>query len=986
LLAFGVLKDAIASAVGTVRSALNYASPRLYTRMARDERKARQRMARVLLASLDLLEYEVHWQRDVFTDIRVTVERPGASPGSRIPLLSGGRSRRSYQTATLVKTLREQREGLIRLEGAPGSGKSVALRAYCRSILDEAAKGGRLPGPLAIYANLRDFTATPDSVTATQLAKYIEHQVNQQESVELTRYFAERFAGDIAEGRIVLLLDSFDEIPSILGAADVKSGLPYIAAINALVGGGAAKCIVASRQYKGPRVTGWTMLNLVGMSLKEQTRLLESYDVPRKEIEALGPLLKEMRTGFAADLRNPLYLSLLAQFVVAHSRPPARPTEMFEDYVLGRLGDTDQANQAVLLAALESFARELTSVGAGLAADFSLLCTHIRRARRGMGVAEARSLAEKLADSKLLVNLPGRDEKSRRVAFVHRRVQEYLSSQWVVAHPREISAAELATEPRWRETAVTLLQVGTPESAAELVAELTAALDAELQAVRSAADDGSGFSWSPRAIHLLELVVSAFATGTDAVPAQLRELASQLTQVGWEAGLIDDRKFALDCLPVLEPGLQERIAVAAFSGMSVWLRLSALRDVSRLHSLPDSLQSAIRRLLITLMDAGRLRQEAPGIDIALTPLYHSDIYLRVRKVLGALPYAVVALLLGYVTVSFVVGGEKIGSFYDIRYQVLYGFLVPLGIFWLFQSTSPLSYATPSSGIRRFFTSFMGLIGWRRKDHAETDALWYGLQVLAIFLLLVGIGEMGYDLANGRVEQALVTDLALSLLFLYCLLWGPGVLYAIGEEWEPDGTETRFSRMLTKPVRSIAELFAAVGWEVPKVLGMLVLGLIPIAITIAALDGILFVLKYYAGHVGRDVGFGVGYALLAILPVGIVVLLVRAYLSRRKLKRTLAHDAAFGPARFLADLGELTDPAAAVTYLEMLRVRYPERLKSLPLAFVRDVEAALEPGRVVAETAWSVQIRELAEARSVLPEWGSGVLDEVGRISEFLREV
>ena len=652
LLGLPSLFDAIGRVVNGVRKLTGYASPALYTRASRAEREVRRRVARVLLSSLDLIEYELHWQREAFNDIRVTVETPDTTIMSRIPFLSSGRSSGSYKTASLVKTLRAHHRGLISLQGAAGSGKSVALRTYCRQLLTEAVRSGVAPRPLCFYVNLRDLETPPESITVSELTKYIAEKVNPRGSTEVARYFTDQFENDITDGRIVILLDSFDEIPSLLGAANIdKPKLPYVDAINALIGGGAAKCIVASREYKGLKVPGWTRLNLIGMSYREQVRLLESYGVPARSVDSLADLLTEPRAGFYADLRNPLYLSLLARFVLAHGNAPTRPTEMFEDYVVAQLGDADSPDVPVLLTALESFAKDLTSDSTvGLGADVGVLRKHIRKACR-MSPQNAEILADQLVASRLLIDIPPTRDKSRRVAFAHRRVQEFCATRYVIGHPQEVPPAQLAIQPRWRETAVALLQVGTVANTAALRTEIEAALGHELVEAQAAESAGVGFDWSPPAIHLLELLVTAFGS-VGGMPASLQDAASRLVEIGWDRGLIDDRKFALDSVPVVEAALQERLVVSAFSGASVWLRLSALRDISLLHPLPPSLNEAIRRLLITLMDSAQLRYDGPGLDGDLGKLYQGRVYQRARRLLAALPYLVISLLLAGHRVRF----------------------------------------------------------------------------------------------------------------------------------------------------------------------------------------------------------------------------------------------------------------------------------------------------------------------------------------------
>src|SRR4051794_34970513 len=93
--------------------------------------------------------------------------------------------------------------------------------------------------------------------TPTELLHYITKHINFRESVELAEYLDNDLQTDMQEGNLVLLFDSFDEIPSIVGSASIDRAVrPYVEVITNLMGGGRSKCIVASREYRGPRVPG----------------------------------------------------------------------------------------------------------------------------------------------------------------------------------------------------------------------------------------------------------------------------------------------------------------------------------------------------------------------------------------------------------------------------------------------------------------------------------------------------------------------------------------------------------------------------------------------------------------------------------------------------------------------------------------------------------------------------------------------------------
>ncbi len=146
-------------------------------------------MARLLLSSLDLLEAELHWQHEQFTEIRVTVEQADTRRAARWFSLRPRRHGVSYRTAPLVKTMRQETSALVSLQGPPGSGKSVALRQFARFLLGKAARNGSLKYPLALYVSLRDLNVAPDAITTPALLRIQLAGMSTKEQFTLLRAY-----------------------------------------------------------------------------------------------------------------------------------------------------------------------------------------------------------------------------------------------------------------------------------------------------------------------------------------------------------------------------------------------------------------------------------------------------------------------------------------------------------------------------------------------------------------------------------------------------------------------------------------------------------------------------------------------------------------------------------------------------------------------------------------------------------------------------
>ena len=223
-----------------------------------------------------------------------------------------------------------------------------------------------------------------------------------------------------------------------------------------------------------------------------------------------------------------------------------------------------------------------------------------------------------------------------------------------------------------------------------------------------------------------------------------------------------------------------------------------------------------------------------------------------------------------------------------------------------------------------------------------------------------------------------------IVFPYTFIWGPSVLLEISEG--RDGRELRVANLVAAPIRGMVDFFAEWGSAIPSFLWACVIGIIPAAIFVAVTSGIYYLLDHLAGHAGHDAVADIRIGLLCVFPIWLGALMLRSYLSGRRVRRRVNRSSQFGPAEFLAELHGLPEAAEAVEYLRLLRVTYPERAKRVPLALVREMAAAIEGGERAAEytTEWSALVAAVVKDRCSEAEWAAGVLDEVGRLAEFLR--
>ncbi|AHI00407.1 hypothetical protein KALB_7049 [Kutzneria albida DSM 43870] len=966
--------EGIRAVLGLLVAPLRLLTPALLGPAARAEQARRRRVATVLLSALDLTEERLGWRGERYTEIRAAIESVDTPRRTRglFGLRTGAGT---YRTRSLEAAFRRERAAVVHLHGSAGSGKSVILRRYARDVLVSARDGAARRRPLALYVSLRDLDLPPEQVTATVLQDYVARQVNPHGSVELAEYLSTDLPRDLREGQVVLLFDSFDEIPAVIASATVDRAVrPYVELITSYLGGGRAHCVVASREYRGPRVPGWARLEISPLARAEQLHLLSAYGLSGRQIRAVEHLLHDVSGGFTTHLRNPMYLSLFALYVLAHGGPPDRASQLFEEHLRTRLDAADPKGRpevlAVLLEVLERLAlRSTRAEDSGLCIELAEIRREAHACARGV---PARELVPILVASGLLV--PTTNE---RYAFAHRLIREYVVGGYLVRHPDEVPVAELVEQPRWRETTVALLQVGEPEHVAELLVAIWMLLDEE----RRTPERFEQFS--PRAVHLLELLVTAYGAAAGWLPDLCRTIVGGLIARAWDEGGISERKFALDCLTLLPTEHQPWYVEQAFSGSSTWLRMTALRRCALFSPLPVTIEMLIRRLLVTLLAGGQLSADRVVIDSDLRRLYEGTRFVRTRRVLVALPVALAglcALKLGLDLVQF---GLLVLVW---PFGLLTWVLLPAGSFWLLQSSQPLSLPTSTRTARFFQRAMDRVYGWN--DRTDSAQLFLGIVVVTgISVLIQFVLAVAMPLLSAEFTQAAIGLATGPLLVLYLYLWAPAVLNSTVNR--PLGSAIRVRELFFAPlfyalraVRVLATDGRPMAFDLAGSLARMVL-------IGAAAYGASWLIVEFAGVVGIVLLAVVVVLVLAGAPIAVARLVIGEIRSRRAVRRGLRRTTALDEAVLLAEMSRFTDPLEVVDYLRALRVDRTEQARALRREFVQDLIRAVERSADTELDALPVLLGEGGAAEHVpvpvLRGWRVEVLDELGRLSEFLTE-
>jgi len=399
----------------------------------------------------------------------------------------------------LSRALRQRRERLILLEGLPGSGKSAALQQFAYHLAIQA-KGSINPrSTLPIYINLRDLKLDPEQDLAEQfpvaIKRLIYRALNPSRRPEILDFLNREYEQGLREGTWLFIFDSFDEIPEILKSTHADGVVQkYVAALDQFLHG-IYRCrgIIASRHYQGPGRLTWPVLHIQPLDRHQQRELIRKSGV---EPEMAGKIIQGLENA-GSELQQlattPLFLSILCSNIQQGSAFPTFTYKVYDDFTNHAFQKGQHQLQtkfnlaaADVRRACEAIAFVMIDQNLGLNPTRTNLIGRI--VARGLySSAEIGKYLEALLQLQILHKIDP-DSPDPEISFGHRRFQEYYAAGAVIRQFTEppgqpiVSMHQLVTDGRWREIAVTLLQMENWRQLEALFTELQAVLTTEWQA------------------------------------------------------------------------------------------------------------------------------------------------------------------------------------------------------------------------------------------------------------------------------------------------------------------------------------------------------------------------------------------------------------------------------------------------------------------------------------------------------------------------
>jgi hypothetical protein len=612
--------------------------PLFYNADERRRNTRRRQFADHLESEIRRLNNLEAWHDYRFTDLEAEVEAEGQRRKWKwLPFFTrtqiGLRRERS-----LLRALEKTEERLILIEGEPGSGKSVALRYVAQQMAKRAMKARNNRGLIPIYVNLKDLERRkPIKVDRKLIADFILRSLNRANDRDIEEFLEEEFDRGLQEGTWLFLFDSFDEISEVLSATEANEAIKnYGQAISDFLHG-MNKCrgIIASRQYRGPGMLGWPRFRILPLQKKRRGELIQlanlSSTLRTKLMEQLSVAGEELYSMAG----NPMFLGLLCDHLRADNPFPEHPHTIFETYLSDRLRhDGERLKRRYNLDSAE--VREASEkIAFCMTADAELGLSPTRRQIKAATEKHKLPLGNRfdvLLDALEYIKLaraetakPG--ESSKSFTFAHRRFQEYFATCVVLREPWRVSAQELLTDARWRETAVVMCQTQPKEVLSPILVEVDRVLVGMNDSLpnlmeKSALRDPSSidrektnegdrrpelFQWPDHSIHLLGLLQDGFHGRVGEIPDAIREKAADLITTADVKGVHADRKWGLEVAGILPQSALLGLLRKAFNSNSWLIYDIAYKQVTKLERIPEDIAKEIRRTLSYLLHGSQFR-------------------------------------------------------------------------------------------------------------------------------------------------------------------------------------------------------------------------------------------------------------------------------------------------------------------------------------------------------------------------------------------
>lgn len=515
------------------------------------------------------IDTATNWSHEYYTPLDAEVEMK-TSKGTR------------KVVKDLVEAIKESDDRLFLLIGDPGAGKSVALRKLCLDILKESVKREYIP----IYVNLKEWTTKSDWSKTPPTWKDLEAFVKQS-LMDKDRYlgdFFEQHYNTLDEnGNLFFVLDSFDEIPQVLGTtADAKLIEDLSKVCREFLQGAKqkrSKGILASREYRMPReeyFNAKTTLRVRPFTFEKiEQSLTQSGKISKATVEQL---LRE-RPELVPNLRNPFITSLLKAYLADNNnRFPKNQADLFENYIQTSIkkAQSRSGHEEIKLDEILNVTTKIAKIifsEAGLQAPLSML-------RQKVPHSSFDSIIEIMRYTRIA---RGDANNTAHFSFAHRRFYEYFVVQDLLKTGKaDLPLENIPTDSKWRDTLILYCEVASFEEAQRIANYCWFDVILPNNNIRDYASK-----------HCLRFLSEAFRGRKECLIDFEYDLAVFLIETIRNDKDMPDVKFASECIGILREEYLDFAAADALFYNNRWINETALRACRHLNHISENLENRL---------------------------------------------------------------------------------------------------------------------------------------------------------------------------------------------------------------------------------------------------------------------------------------------------------------------------------------------------------------------------------------------------------
>ena len=478
-----------------------------------------------LTDDLKIIDNKTNWSTHLFTPLDAEVE-------------VNTRNGKERKITDLLKAIKQSKNRLFLVLGAPGAGKSVALRKLCQDLACEVKSTGKIP----VYVNLREWQATQkwsqdNPPTIEQLTDFIKSNVMNRDIV--TTKFFERYFDKLYEtGRLYFVLDSFDEIPEVLNEKENSELIQKLSEVIFRFLKGArqeSQGILASRMFRKPTAEFQTEVTLEIRPFSEE-KIIQTFQNAGNFDQKIIRKLFVDRPELVPISRNPFSAVLISEFFERNcGRLPLNQSEMYQSYIeqvlhscSNRIQQKKITEEIVISTTIEIASLMFESYG------LEAPVTEISKKLPSFPVDDVIDI---LKFARLGRAGSGDDNI---FSFSHRRFTEYFAVKKIIKENNRIDLEVIPRDSQWRDALVLYCEV-VDEKNATRVAEFCWRQLKKSDNLRN-----------PEAIHCLRFLRDAFRGRPECMGAFIDDFSLFLKSQIHEENDVISIQLVVDSLPLLK--------------------------------------------------------------------------------------------------------------------------------------------------------------------------------------------------------------------------------------------------------------------------------------------------------------------------------------------------------------------------------------------------------------------------------------------------